>query len=130
MSKSEAPRPNLTSSEVASVSKSEVASSRSEATSVASSEVASEIDRSATSEVAEARPTDREAVDTSLRTVLTNASHPDADCLVTAVMFLLISHQTVRFISVVQLKFVQLQSWISNLLLSLVQATMLSMTRS
>ena len=55
MSKSEAPRPNLTSSEVASVSKSEVASPRSEATSVASSEVASEIDRSATSEVAEAR---------------------------------------------------------------------------
>ena len=39
--------------------KSEVASPRSEATSVASSEVASEIDRSATSEVAEARPTDR-----------------------------------------------------------------------
>ena len=36
-----------------------VASPRSEATSVASSEVASEIDRSATSEVAEARPTDR-----------------------------------------------------------------------
>ena len=64
MSKSEAPRPNLTSSEVASVSKSEVASPRSEATSVASSEVASEIDRSATSEVAEARPTDREAVET------------------------------------------------------------------
>jgi len=48
VSKSEAPRPNLTSSEVASVSKSEVASPRSEATSVASSEVASEIDRSAT----------------------------------------------------------------------------------
>ncbi|CAD0175691.1 protein of unknown function [Streptococcus thermophilus] len=44
MSKSEAPRPNLTSSEVASVSKSEVASPRSEATSVASSEVASEIE--------------------------------------------------------------------------------------
>lgn len=84
MSKSEAPRPNLTSSEVASVSKSEVASPRSEATSVASSEVASEIDRSATSEVAEARPTDREAVDTSLRTVSTNASHPGADGLVTA----------------------------------------------
>ena len=59
VSKSEAPRPNLTSSEVASVSKSEVACPRSEATSVASSEVASEIDRSATSEVAEARPTDR-----------------------------------------------------------------------
>ena len=84
VSKSEAPRPNLTSSEVASVSKSEVASPRSEATSVASSEVASEIDRSATSEVAEARPTDREAVDTSLRTVSTNASHPGADGLVTA----------------------------------------------
>lgn len=84
MSKSEAPRPNLTRSEVASVSKSEVASPRSEATSVASSEVASEIDRSATSEVAEARPTDREAVDTSLRTVSTNASHPGADGLVTA----------------------------------------------
>lgn len=129
MSKSEAPRPNLTSSEVASVSKSEVASPRSEATSVASSEVASEIDRSATSEVAEARPTDREAVDTSLRTVSTNASHPGADGSVTADVSL-ISHQTVRFISVVQLKFVQLQSWISNLLLSLVQATMLSMTRS
>ena len=88
VSKSEAPRPNLTSSEVASVSKSEVASPRSEATSVASSEVASEIDRSATSEVAEARPTDREAVDTSLRTVSTNASHPGADGLVTADVFL------------------------------------------
>lgn len=84
MSKSEAPRPNLTSREVASVSKSEVASLRSEATSVASSEVASEIDRSATSEVAEARPTDREAVDTSLQTVSTNASHPGADGLVIA----------------------------------------------
>lgn len=88
MSKSEAPRPNLTSSEVASVSKSEVASPRSEATSVASSEVASEIDRSAISEVAEARPTDREAVDISLRTVSTNASHPGADGLVTADVFL------------------------------------------
>ena len=88
VSKSEAPRPNLTRSEVASVSKSEVASPRSEATSVASSEVASEIDRSATSEVAEARPTDREAVDTSLRTVSTNASHPGADGLVTADVFL------------------------------------------
>lgn len=84
MSKSEAPRPNLTSREVASVSKSEVASLRSEATSVASSEVASEIDRSATSEVAEARPTDRETVDTSLQTVSTNASHPGADGLVIA----------------------------------------------
>lgn len=84
VSKLEAPRPNLTSREVASVSKSEVASLRSEATSVASSEVASEIDRSATSEVAEARPTDREAVDTSLQTVSTNASHPGADGLVIA----------------------------------------------
>lgn len=65
-----------------------MASPRSEATSVASSEVASEIDRSATSEVAEARPTDREAVDTSLRTVSTNASHPGADGLVTADVFL------------------------------------------
>ncbi|MCE2155780.1 lysozyme [Streptococcus thermophilus] len=55
---------------------------------MASSEVASEIDRSATSEVAEARPTDREAVDTSLRTVSTNASHPGADGLVTADVFL------------------------------------------
>ena len=62
MSKSEAPRPNLTSSEVASVSKSEVASPRSEVSSVASSEVASETNRSATSEVAEARVTDREAI--------------------------------------------------------------------
>ena len=92
-SRSEAPRPKLASSEVASseansvvaseatslevpaevahsasavasVSRSEVASPRSEVSSVASSEVASETDRSATSEVAEARVTDREAVDT------------------------------------------------------------------
>ena len=71
-------------SAVASVSRSEVASPRSEATSAARSEVASETDRSATSEVAEARPTDREAVDTSLRTVLTNASQPGVDGPVTA----------------------------------------------
>ena len=92
-SRSEAPRPKLASSEVASseansvvaseaaslevpaevahsasavatVSRSEVASPRSEVSSVASSEVASETNRSATSEVAEARVTDREAVDT------------------------------------------------------------------
>ena len=98
-SRSEAPRPKLASSEVASseassvvasevaslevpaeiahsasavasVSRSEVASPRSEATSAARSEVASE--------------TDREAVDTSLRTVLTNASQPGVDGPVTA----------------------------------------------
>ena len=92
-SRSEAPRPKLVSSEVASseassvvvseaaslevpaevaqsasavasVASSEVASPRSEVSSVASSEVASETDRSATSEVAEVRGTDREAVDT------------------------------------------------------------------
>ena len=92
-SRSEAPRPKLASSEVASseassvvaseaaslevpaevahsasavatVSRSEVASPRSEVSSVASSEAASETNRSATSEVAEARGTDREAVDT------------------------------------------------------------------
>lgn len=92
-SRSEAPRPKLANSEVASsetssvvasevaslevpaevahsssavatVSRSEVASPRSEVSSVASSEAASETDRSATSEVAEARPTDREAVET------------------------------------------------------------------
>ena len=112
-SRSEAPRPNLVSSEVASseassvvaseaaslevpaevaqsasavasVSRSEVASPRSEATSVASSEAASETDRSAMSEAVEVRPTDREAVDTSLRTVLTNASQPGVDGPVTA----------------------------------------------
>ena len=71
-------------SAVASVSRSEVASPRSEATSAARSEVASETDRSATSEVAEVRGTDREAVDTSLRTVLTNASQPGVDGPVTA----------------------------------------------
>ena len=92
-SRSEAPRPKLASSEVASseassvvaseaaslevpaevahsasavasVSGSEVASPRSEVSSVASSEAASETNRSATSEVAETRVTDREAVDT------------------------------------------------------------------
>ena len=92
-SRSEAPRPKLASSEVASseansvvaseaaslevpaeashsasavatVSRSEVASPHSEVSSVASSEVASETNRSATSEVAEVRGTDREAVDT------------------------------------------------------------------
>ena len=92
-SRSEAPRPKLASSEVASseassvvaseaaslevpaevahsasavatISRSEVASPRSEVSSVASSEVASETNRSVTSEVAEARVTDREAVDT------------------------------------------------------------------
>ena len=92
-SRSEAPRPKLASSEVASseansvvaseaaslevpaevvhsasavasVSKSEVASPRSEVSSVASSEAVSDTNRSATSEVAEARVTDREAVDT------------------------------------------------------------------
>ena len=97
-SRSEAPRPNLASSEVASSEASsvvasevaslevsaEIAHSASAVASVARSEVASETDRSATSEVAEARPTDREAVDTSLRTVSTNASHPGADGLVTA----------------------------------------------
>ena len=93
-SRSEAPRPNLVSSEVASseassvvvseaaslevpaevaqsasavasVASSEVASPRYEVSSVAISEVASETDRSATSEIAEVRGTDREAVDTS-----------------------------------------------------------------
>ena len=112
-SRSEAPRPKLASSEVASseassvvvseaaslevpaevaqsasavasVASSEVASPRYEVSSVASSEVVSEINRSATSEVAEARVTDREAVDTSLRTVLTNASQPGVDGPVTA----------------------------------------------
>ena len=92
-SRSEAPRPKLVSSEVASseassvvaseaaslevpaevahsasavasVSKSEVANPRSEVSSVASSEAASETNRSASSEVAETRVTDREAVDT------------------------------------------------------------------
>ena len=75
-SRSEAPRPNLASSEVASSEASsvvasevaslevsaEIAHSASAVASVARSEVASETDRSATSEVAEARPTDREAV--------------------------------------------------------------------
>ena len=112
-SRSEAPRPKLVSSEVASseassvvvseaaslevpaevarsasavasVASSEVASPRYEVSSVASSEVASETDRSATSEVAEVRGTDREAIDTSLRTVLTNASQPGVDGPVTA----------------------------------------------
>ena len=104
-SRSEAPRPNLASSEVASSEASsvvasevaslevsaEIAHSVSAVASVASSEVASprsevasETDRSATSEVAEARPTDREAVDTSLRPVLTNASQPGVDGPVTA----------------------------------------------
>ncbi|WP_455452775.1 SH3 domain-containing protein [Streptococcus salivarius] len=92
-SRSEAPRPKLASSEgasseassvvaseaaslevpaevahsasaVASVSRSEVATPRSEVSSVASSEAVSETNRSATSEVAEVRGTDREAVDT------------------------------------------------------------------
>uniref|UniRef100_UPI0025950480 GBS Bsp-like repeat-containing protein n=1 Tax=uncultured Streptococcus sp. TaxID=83427 RepID=UPI0025950480 len=92
-SRSEAPRPKLASSEgasseassvvaseaaslevpaevahsasaVASVSRSEVANPRSEVSSVASSEAASETNRSATSEVAETRVTDREAVET------------------------------------------------------------------
>ena len=112
-SRSEAPRPKLVSSEVASseassvvvseaaslevpaevaqsasavasVASSEVASPRYEVSSVASSEVVSETDRSTTSEVAEVRGTDREAVDTSLRTVLTNASQPGVDGPVTA----------------------------------------------
>ena len=112
-SRSEAPRPKLVSSEVASseassvvssevaslevpaevaqsasavasVASSEVASPRYEVSSVASSEVVSEINHSATSEVAEVRGTDREAVDTSLRTVLTNASQPGVDGPVTA----------------------------------------------
>ena len=61
-----------------------MASPRSEVSSVASSEVASETDRSAMSEAVEVRPTDREAVDTSLRTVLTNASQPGVDGPVTA----------------------------------------------
>ena len=51
-------------SAVASVSRSEVANPRSEVSSVASSEAASETNRSASSEVAETRVTDREAVDT------------------------------------------------------------------
>ena len=92
-SRSEAPRPKLVSSEVASseassvvvseaaslevpaevaqsasavasVASSEVASPRYEVSSVASSEVASETDRSATSEVVKTIGTDREAVDT------------------------------------------------------------------
>ena len=104
-SRSEAPRPNLASSEVASSEASsvvasevaslevsaEIAHSASAVASVSRSEVASprseaasETDRSATSEVAEARPTDREAVDTSLRPVLTNASQPGVDGPVTA----------------------------------------------
>lgn len=102
-SRSEAPRPKLVSSEVASSESSsvvvseaaslevpaEVAQSASAVATVsrsevASSEAASETDREATSEVAEARPTDREAVDTSLRTVLTNASQPGVDGPVTA----------------------------------------------
>ena len=112
-SRSEAPRPKLASSEVASseassvvaseaaslevpaevahsasavasVASSEVANPRSEVSSVASSEAASETNRSASSEVAEVRGTDREAVDTSLRTVLTNASQPGVDGPVTA----------------------------------------------
>ena len=112
-SRSEAPRPKLASSEVASseassvvaseaaslevpaevahsasavasVSRSEVATPRYEVSSVASSEVASETDRSAMSEAVEVRRTDREAVDTSLRTVLTNASQPGVDGPVTA----------------------------------------------
>ena len=82
--------------------------------------------RSATSEVAEVRGTDREAVDTSLRTVLTNASQPGVDGPVTADGSLDIPSNGTS-ISVVQLKFVQRLSWISNLPLSLVQATMLSM---
>ena len=112
-SRSEAPRPKLVSSEVASsevssvvvseaaslevpaevaqsasavasVASSEVASLRYEVSSVASSEVASETDRSASSEVAGVRGTDREAVDTSLRTVLTNSSQTGVDGPVTA----------------------------------------------
>ena len=107
-SRSEAPRPKLVSSEVASSEVSsvvvseaaslevpaEVAQSASAVASVASSEVASlryevssvasETDRSASSEVAGVRGTDREAVDTSLRTVLTNASQPGVDGPVTA----------------------------------------------
>lgn len=97
-SRSEAPRPNLASSEVASSEASsvvasevaslevsaEIAHSASAVASVARSEVASETDRSATSEVAEARPTDREAVETSLRPVLTNTSQPGVDGSVTA----------------------------------------------
>ena len=104
-SRSEAPRPKLASSEVASSEASsvvssevaslevpaEVAHSASAVASVSRSEVAtprsevvSEINRSATSEVAEVRGTDREAVDTSLRTVLTNASQPGVDGPVTA----------------------------------------------
>ena len=97
-SRSEAPRPKLANSEVASSETSsvvasevaslevsaEIAHSASAVASVARSEVASETDRSATSEVAEARPTDREAVDTSLRTVLTNASQPGVYGPVTA----------------------------------------------
>ena len=77
-SRSEAPRPKLASSEVASSEASsvvaseaaslevpaEVAHSASAEASVASSEVASETDRSATSEVAETIGADREAVDT------------------------------------------------------------------
>ena len=77
-SRSEAPRPKLVSSEVASSEASsvvvseaaslevpaEVAQSASAVASVASSEVASETDRSATSEVAETIGADREAVDT------------------------------------------------------------------
>ena len=107
-SRSEVPRPKLASSEVASSEASsvvasevaslevpaEVAHSASAVASVASSEVASprsevssvasETDRSAMSEAVEVRPTDREAVDTSLRTVLTNASQPGVDGPVTA----------------------------------------------
>lgn len=77
-SRSEAPRPKLASSEVASSEASsvvaseaaslevpaEVAHSASAEASVASSEVASETNRSATSEVAETIGSDREAVDT------------------------------------------------------------------
>ena len=98
-SRSEAPRPKLVSSEVASSEVSsvvvseaaslevpaEVAQSASAVASVASSEVASprsEVSLVASSEAAS--ETDREAVDTSLRTVLTNASQPGVDGPVTA----------------------------------------------
>ena len=98
-SRSEAPRPKFVSSEVASSEVSsvvvseaaslevpaEVAQSASAVASVASSEVASprsEVSLVASSEAAS--ETDREAVDTSLRTVLTNASQPGVDGPVTA----------------------------------------------
>ena len=83
-SRSEAPRPNLASSEVASSEASSVVASE-----VASLEVSAEIAHSASAVASVARSevaseTDREAVETSLRPVLTNTSQPGVDGSVTA----------------------------------------------